>query len=148
MSLLKEYLQTPSGKNVKACFKKQAGIMKSFEMVQALWKKVCKSLPISCGDQDQEIQQIQQSQAKENEQKAYRKAWEVLIRSERQAADPQTNATRRLRGGRNMDFGGLTKMFKDGLKCIKDNVDIGDIVKMIKDKALKRFGELEEVAEE
>jgi len=133
MSLLKEYLQTPSGKNVKACFKKQAGIMKSFEMVQALWKKVCKSLPISCDDQDQEIQQIQQ---------------EVLIRSERQAADPQTNATRRLRGGRNMDFGGLTKMFKDGLKCIKDNVDIGDIVKMIKDKALKRFGELEEVAEE
>jgi len=141
MSLLKEYLQTPSGKNVKACFKKQAGIMKSFEMVQALWKKVCKSLPISCDDQDQEIQQIQQ---------------EVLIRSERQAADPQTNATRRLGwfGNSGDDekkmtkMTKLTKMFKDGLKCIKDNVDIGDIVKMIKDKALKRFGELEEVAEE
>merc|ERR1711872_83699 len=36
-------------------------------------------------------QEIEQSQAKENEQEAFKKAMEELIQAEREAADPQTN---------------------------------------------------------
>ena len=71
---------------MKECFENK-GITETIEMVQALWIKVCKTklkklpFPIDCEDQDRRSrdQEIQQSQAKENEQKAFRKALEVIF---------------------------------------------------------------------
>jgi len=167
--LLNKYLHDeasyPSGKKVNECFENK-GITETIEMVQALWITVCKKLPfpIDCEDQDRRSrdQEIQQSQAKENEQKAFRKALEVLIRSEREAADSQTNATRQ-----DLLFGLLDGVVEkkeavknsliDGYNCIKDHAKLGEIVPMIIDEAkeslelgalLGELGELEEVAEE
>merc|ERR1712087_980670 len=161
--LLNKYLHDKaSGKEVKECFENK-GITETIEMVQALWIKVCKTklkklpFPIDCEDQDRRSrdQEIQQSQAKENEQKAFRKALEVLIRSEREAADSQTNATRQdgflfgLLGGddEKKQVKQVKKSLTDGWKCIKDHAKLGEIASMIVDE-VKELGELEEVAEE
>jgi len=160
--LLNKYLHDKaSGKKVKECFENK-GITDTIEMVQALWIKVCKTklkklpFPIDCEDQDRRSrdQEIQQSQAKENEQKAFRKALEVLIRSEREAADSQTNATRQdwwVFGDGGDDEKKQVKQVKksltDGWKCIKDHAKLGEIASMIVDE-VKELGELEEVAEE
>jgi len=160
--LLNKYLHDKaSGKKVKECFENK-GITETIEMVQALWIKVCKTklkklpFPIDCEDQDRRSrdQEIQQSQAKENEQKAFRKALEVLIRSEREAADSQTNATRQdflfgLFGGddEKKQVKQVKKSLTDGWKCIKDHAKLGEIASMIVDE-VKELGELEEVAEE
>jgi len=158
--LLNKYLHDKaSGKKVKECFENK-GITETIEMVQALWIKVCKTklkklpFPIDCEDQDRRSrdQEIQQSQAKENEQKAFRKALEVLIRSEREAADSQTNATRQdfwIFGGddEKKQVKQVKKSLTDGWKCIKDHAKLGEIASMIVDE-VKELGELEEVAEE
>merc|ERR1719233_2249176 len=150
--LLNKYLHDKaSGKKVKECFENK-GITETIEMVQALWIKVCKTklkklpFPIDCEDQDRRSrdQEIQQSQAKENEQKAFRKALEVLIRSEREAADSQTNATRQdgflfgLLGGDD-EKKQVKKSLTDGWKCIKDHAKLGEIASMIVDE-VKELG--------
>jgi len=82
----------------------------------------------------------------------------VLIRSEREAADSQTNATRQDILGFFDEVDEKKEAVKnsliDGYKCIKDHANKTEIVAMIMDEAGKSlelgalFGELEEVAEE
>lgn len=81
-----EFLNSDTGKGLKKCLEAagedvlKAGIS---------WMK--KQFKEKLGLKRSRDQEIEQSQAKENEQEAFNKVMEELIQAEREAADPQTN---------------------------------------------------------